>query len=183
MRKRVYIALAVLLVMLAGVIAWQVLRLREPVYQGKRLSVWLVQYGTNHWSAGRNGELDKQAEAAIRHIGTNAIPTLLENNHDQRVDAETQVAGARAQAMAGPVSLAQREQLSTSGCLSDSLPWGRTQSPRSCLDCLAERHEPGRALCCGLRAAVPWPRGRRRLAVVDKVSQRPGLQRCNQMRF
>jgi hypothetical protein len=41
MRRRVYIALAVLLVMLAGVIAWQVLRLREPVYQGKRLSYWL----------------------------------------------------------------------------------------------------------------------------------------------
>ncbi len=43
MRKRVYIALAVLLVTLAGVMAWQGLRERErePVYQGKRLSVWL----------------------------------------------------------------------------------------------------------------------------------------------
>ncbi|MGO8928675.1 MAG: hypothetical protein ACLQU3_17540, partial [Limisphaerales bacterium] len=44
MQKRVHIALAVLLVMLVGVIAWQVLRLRErePVYQGKPLSVWLA---------------------------------------------------------------------------------------------------------------------------------------------
>jgi hypothetical protein len=35
MRKRVYIALAVLLVMLAGLIAWRGLRLRErePEYQ------------------------------------------------------------------------------------------------------------------------------------------------------
>jgi S1-C subfamily serine protease len=41
MRKRVYIALAVLLVMLASVAAWQVLRERKPVYQGKWLSVWL----------------------------------------------------------------------------------------------------------------------------------------------
>ena len=41
MRKRVYIALAVLLVTLAGVIAWQVRRLREPVYQGEPLSFWL----------------------------------------------------------------------------------------------------------------------------------------------
>jgi hypothetical protein len=77
MRKRVYIALAVVLVALAGVIAWQVLREREPVYQGKPLRVWLVQYGTNHWSAGRNGELDRQAEAAIQHLGTNAIPLYL----------------------------------------------------------------------------------------------------------
>lgn len=77
MRKRVHIALAVLLVVLAGVIVWQVLRLREPVYQGKGLSVWLVQYGTNHWSAGRGSEFDKQAETAIRQIGTNAIPMYL----------------------------------------------------------------------------------------------------------
>jgi hypothetical protein len=38
MRKRVQIALSVLLVILAGVIAWQVLRLREPVYQGNQRS-------------------------------------------------------------------------------------------------------------------------------------------------
>jgi HEAT repeat protein len=82
MRKRVQIALAVLLVALAGVIIWQVLREREPIYQGKPLSVWLLQYGTNHWSEGhwcasRKGELDTQAENAIRQIGTNAIPTCL----------------------------------------------------------------------------------------------------------
>jgi hypothetical protein len=46
------------------------------------LSVWLVQYGTNHWaegrwSAGRKCDLDAQAENAIRQIGTNAIPTCL----------------------------------------------------------------------------------------------------------
>jgi len=35
MQKQVQIALAVLLVILAGVIGWQVLRLREPVFQGK----------------------------------------------------------------------------------------------------------------------------------------------------
>jgi hypothetical protein len=65
------------LVAVIGVIVWQVLRLREPVYQGKGLSVWLVQYGTNHWSAGRGDEFDKQAETAIRQIGTNAIPMYL----------------------------------------------------------------------------------------------------------
>ena len=76
MRKRVYIALGVVLVALVGVIGWQGLREREPVYQGKPLSLWLVQYGRNHWEA-RNGELDKQAEAAIRQIGPNAIPHYL----------------------------------------------------------------------------------------------------------
>jgi hypothetical protein len=77
MPKRFHIALAILLVILAGVIAWQVLRLREPDYRGKPLRDWLALYDTSHWSAGRNGELDRQAEAAIRHIGTNAIPLYL----------------------------------------------------------------------------------------------------------
>ena len=78
MRKRVQIALAVVLVALVSVVVWQLLRSqeREPVYQGKPLGFWLVQYGRNHWEA-RNGELDKRAEAAIRHIGTNAIPRYL----------------------------------------------------------------------------------------------------------
>ena len=77
MRTRVQIWLAVLLVAVAGGIGWQTLREREPVYQGKRLSAWLAQYGTNHWSSGRDGELDKQAETAIRRIGTNAVPRYL----------------------------------------------------------------------------------------------------------
>jgi HEAT repeat protein len=71
--KRVYTALAVLLVAIAGVIAWQVLRPqeREPVYQGKRLAFWLYAAYSGH---GRNGE---GAEEAVRQAGTNAIPTLL----------------------------------------------------------------------------------------------------------
>jgi HEAT repeat len=81
-RKRVQVALAILVVVVAGVIAWQVLGDGEPVYQGRPLSVWLVQYGTNHWSeghwsVGRKGELEAQAENAIRQIGTNAIPLCL----------------------------------------------------------------------------------------------------------
>jgi HEAT repeats len=82
LKTRFQIALAVLLVAVVGVIAWRGLREREPVYQGRRLSVWLVQYRTNHWaeghwSKGRKGELETQAENAIRQIGTNAIPTFL----------------------------------------------------------------------------------------------------------
>jgi len=58
------------LVMLAGVIAWQVLREREPVYQGKRLSRWL---------ADDDGSLESErnAQRAVVEAGTNAVPTLL----------------------------------------------------------------------------------------------------------
>ena len=76
MQKRIQIALAVLLVMLAGAITWQVLREREPVYQGKPLRVWLRQYRVTHVE-GDDGELGKQTETAIRQIGTNAIPIYL----------------------------------------------------------------------------------------------------------
>ena len=80
MRKRVHIALAVLLVSLAGVIAWQVLHLREPVYQGKRLSSWLEAYklhgvaGVETWQV---REEQQKADEAVRQAGTNALPTLL----------------------------------------------------------------------------------------------------------
>jgi hypothetical protein len=69
-------ALAVALIAVAGVIAWQMLREREPVYQGKPLSVWFRQYRFTHVE-GDGGELGKQSETAIRQIGTNAIPTYL----------------------------------------------------------------------------------------------------------
>jgi hypothetical protein len=76
MRKHVHIALAVLLVALAGVSAWQGLRLREPVYQGRRLSVWLEILRKER----ANGN-DPYAGPAIRHIGTNALPVLIEWLH------------------------------------------------------------------------------------------------------
>lgn len=81
MRKRVYVALAVFLVAIGGVGVWQVLRLWEPVYQGRSLRVWLKQYGISryswYWLPGGTVESGKQAETAIRQIGTNAIPTCL----------------------------------------------------------------------------------------------------------
>jgi HEAT repeat protein len=80
MRKRVYIALTVLLVALAGVIAWQVLhpQEREPVYQRKPLRVWLSEYH-EHFSTGMEEGVKARelAKNALLKIGTNAIPTLL----------------------------------------------------------------------------------------------------------
>ncbi len=67
---------ALALVALAG-LAWGLFpRLEpEPVYRGKQLSDWLAYYtdarsGTNQMPA-------LQADDAVRHIGSNAVPTLL----------------------------------------------------------------------------------------------------------
>jgi hypothetical protein len=74
MRNRVRIPLAVMLATIAGLIVWQVLREREPVYQGKGLRVWLKEARQEKRQAIQQGK----AEAAVRQIGTNAIPTLLD---------------------------------------------------------------------------------------------------------
>ena len=80
MRKLVYIALAILFAALVSVVDWQVLRLREPVYRGKRLSIWLNAYriyglaGVETWQVRVE---QQEADEAVRQIGTNALPTLL----------------------------------------------------------------------------------------------------------
>ena len=68
MRKRV--GFTALLLVLATVLAWQVWRGREPVYEGVRLSRWLQHYGPDGDSP--------EADEALRAIGTRAIPALLE---------------------------------------------------------------------------------------------------------
>ncbi len=77
MRKRVQIALAVLLVAVGGVVVWQMSRPqeREPVYQGKGLRTWLSEY---LWaSVRRDGRTQDLAAGAVLQIGTNAVPILL----------------------------------------------------------------------------------------------------------
>ncbi|MDB6065623.1 MAG: repeat protein [Pedosphaera sp.] len=75
MRKRSRISLALLLVAVIGAIAWLTLRPNEPMYKGKRLSAWLKVYDSETGPTFRTeGE---GADEAVRHIGTNAIPTLL----------------------------------------------------------------------------------------------------------
>lgn len=81
MHKRVHIALAVMLVALAGVSAWKGLREREPVYRGKPLRVWLHAYklyglaGVETWQV---REEQQEADEVVRQAGTNALPTLLQ---------------------------------------------------------------------------------------------------------
>jgi HEAT repeats len=75
MRKHPRIALALLLLTMIGGIAWLALHPDDPTYKGKRLSVWLEGYNV----VNRPSEPIRAQEAyeAVRHIGTNAIPTLL----------------------------------------------------------------------------------------------------------
>ncbi|MDB6122230.1 MAG: repeat protein [Pedosphaera sp.] len=75
MRNRSRAVIALLLVVIATGLIWLVLHGREPVYQGKSLTAWCDQYGSNHWSA--NQTIGKEAETAIRNIGTNALPFLM----------------------------------------------------------------------------------------------------------
>jgi hypothetical protein len=77
--KRVWIAIVVVCVALAGVIGWQVVKTNdepEPVYKGRTLTSWLEDYsGMSDLGVLDSGTRD--ATEAVHHAGTNAIPTLL----------------------------------------------------------------------------------------------------------
>ncbi|MDB6065626.1 MAG: HEAT-like repeat protein [Pedosphaera sp.] len=73
MRKRFRIVFALLLLAVMGGIAWLALRPNEPVYKGKRLSVWLEGYHPIGLSFGSR----EAADEAVRQLGTKAIPILL----------------------------------------------------------------------------------------------------------
>src|SRR6266404_522741 len=74
MRKGLQIALVVFLVAIASLVMWQVFHNREPAYQGKRLTVWIDEFAKSWLFPDARGE----AQAAIREIGTNALPLLLQ---------------------------------------------------------------------------------------------------------
>jgi hypothetical protein len=79
MVKRVQIALAVFLAVVIGVVGWTTFSFREPIYQGKSVSKWLEGYSfqPNPSIPLRERQEWQQADRAVRHLGTNAIPTLL----------------------------------------------------------------------------------------------------------
>jgi hypothetical protein len=68
-KRRILIA-ALLLIILSG-FGWWLLRPREPYYKGQPLSRWLGAYNPEV-TADLSG-----TDEAVRHIGTNAFPTLL----------------------------------------------------------------------------------------------------------
>ncbi len=77
MGKRRRILVAGLVLAALGGVAWALFFTAEPepVYQGKRLSAWLELYHTQYGMPDQDKV--RHADDAVRHIGTNAIPTLL----------------------------------------------------------------------------------------------------------
>ncbi len=79
MGKRLRTILAAVFLIAVGLLVWTAWRSGEPVYQGKPLTFWIDQY-QQHLLARRDTEQESkrdQARAAIREIGTNALPALL----------------------------------------------------------------------------------------------------------
>ena len=74
MAKRIRVALVVMFVVLVSVIGWRVGQPSEPepVYKGKPLSRWLLDVTATGGPEGL-----ENAREAMRHMGTNALPTLL----------------------------------------------------------------------------------------------------------
>src|ERR1700722_12374123 len=77
MGKKSLILLAVFLTAILGLAALKsTSSAPDPVYQGKRLSVWLAELRLKFM----NGQVgyDTPVDNAIRHIGTNAFPMILQ---------------------------------------------------------------------------------------------------------
>ena len=74
---------ALVLILLVGLI-WSRIRQvpGEPVYLGKPLSLWLRVYAPSS-SSGRGSREWSQADDALRHMGTNGIPILLNMLREQ----------------------------------------------------------------------------------------------------
>jgi hypothetical protein len=78
-RKRI-ISLCVASVLVAGavVLVWP-RGPKEPEYGGKKLSEWMEESGFSYWISGnRYYVMSREAQNALHHIGTNAIPYLVQ---------------------------------------------------------------------------------------------------------
>jgi len=75
MGKKQRVVLASLLVVVLGGFAWLALRQhdQEPVYEGKPLSFWIERYDPY-----KHSEATTKADEAVRKLGTNSIPVLLQ---------------------------------------------------------------------------------------------------------
>jgi len=73
-KRRVYAGLLVIGVV-AGGLGWAIFRSREPAYGGRALSQWVSGYS---YEVDRGRFTPGERERAIRAIGTNALPFLLQ---------------------------------------------------------------------------------------------------------
>ena len=74
-KRRKAVIIVVVIIAVAVFFGWR-LFFAEPAYQGKPLSAWVRQFGTNSFGMGSKSSAD-EAERAIQHIGTDALPYLL----------------------------------------------------------------------------------------------------------
>jgi hypothetical protein len=76
MRKKFRILLAILLVPFIIGLAWFIWPAHEPSFQGRLLSDWMIQFATSDDNSPTQRQ--KDAEVAIRKIGTNGVPIYLQ---------------------------------------------------------------------------------------------------------
>ena len=82
------IILAILLVLTAGGFLWRLCIEPEPKYEGKGFSVWFRQYYTSGQRSSRFDEsLHEEANEALRAMGANAVPLLVEECYSTSHDA------------------------------------------------------------------------------------------------
>ena len=74
MKKRLRLAIALLLLTVLAGAGWLTFHAREPEYQGKKLTDWLRELEAAPDMASPRW---RESVAAIRAIGTNGLPTLL----------------------------------------------------------------------------------------------------------
>jgi len=75
-RRVIVVLLACIVAAVVVAVVWP--REREPEYGGKKLSEWLLQYQAQYHIDGYYDTPElHEAEDAVRHIGTNALPSLL----------------------------------------------------------------------------------------------------------
>ena len=74
-RKRLIVVGAFTVIAVIGIVV-NAFHRREPFYQGKSLSAWLVE--VNHGVFPRQSGVSAPADEAIRQIGTNAFPKICE---------------------------------------------------------------------------------------------------------
>lgn len=80
MRKGQIIALLGMVTVISAAFAADIERPREPMFDGKRLSTWLDEYQRSIPKPEYDGDpqMRARAEEAVRKIGTNAMPWLLQ---------------------------------------------------------------------------------------------------------
>jgi HEAT repeat protein len=78
MNRRTKVALGIWFVTVSGVVFWQFLGRSEPLYDRKPLTAWLQKEPEFFEEAEEKGSDGWRAVIAIRHIGQDAVPYLVE---------------------------------------------------------------------------------------------------------